>query len=90
MSEPLLIELLTEELPPRLLLRLGDSFAAGIESALKSAAFLDAASTRSDFATPRRLAVHLTGVAERQPDQTVERKGPSRSGGTGRVRTFRR
>lgn len=69
MNQSLLVELFTEELPPKALAKLGDAFAAGITAGLKAREFLDAGSTSTGFATPRRLAVLITQVRERSPDQ---------------------
>jgi glycyl-tRNA synthetase beta chain len=62
MSQTLLVELFTEELPPKVLDRLGRSFASGIESGLRKRGFLAEGSVATAFATPRRLAVSLTAV----------------------------
>ncbi len=75
-SDSLLVELLTEELPPRSLQRLAEAFAAGVMEGLGQNAVLTPDSTHQVFATPRRLAVVVTGVLERQPDRMVERRGP--------------
>lgn len=77
MRDALLIELLTEELPPKSLKRLSEAFANGIFSALKEQDFLSTDSRCTPFATPRRLAVLITDVADKQPDKQIERKGPS-------------
>lgn len=73
---PLLVELHTEELPPRALRRLGVSFAEGIAEGLRQSG-LTTTSGPEVFATPRRLAVRIPGVLARGPDQDVEVKGPS-------------
>lgn len=76
-AKSLLIELGTEELPPKALDELAAAFARGICDGLARRgidAGLDAART---FATPRRLAVHIPGVAKAQPEQTIERRGPA-------------
>ncbi|MHB8346245.1 MAG: glycine--tRNA ligase subunit beta [Acidiferrobacterales bacterium] len=75
-GDSLLVELLTEELPPKSLQRLADAFAAGVMEGLGQNAVLLPDSTHQVFATPRRLAVVATGVLERQPDRIVERRGP--------------
>jgi glycyl-tRNA synthetase beta chain len=80
-SSTLLIELLTEELPPKSLLRLSRSFANEIFTALKSEGFLAAGSESAAFATPRRLAVRITRVEAAQPDRALERKGPQVAAG---------
>ena len=70
----LLVELFTEELPPKALKKLGDSFAAGINAGLQKRGLLAANSVSTMFASPRRLAVHLTNVGTVAPDETVIRK----------------
>ena len=67
-TQTLLVELLTEELPPKALARLGTAFADAITTGLRSAKFLSNESVSSAFATPRRLAVTITQVAARAPD----------------------
>ena len=69
-----LVEIGTEELPPKSLLALADAFAAGIGKGLDEAGLLHGAVER--FATPRRLAVRVRRLAERQPDRAIERRGP--------------
>ena len=71
----LLIEIGTEELPPKALQRLSAAFTAGIVEGL-SAAALKIGEVRP-FATPRRLAVLISDVPSAQPDREIERKGPS-------------
>jgi glycyl-tRNA synthetase beta chain len=74
MTHTLLVELLTEELPPKALTKLGAAFAAGIVNGLKTRDFLDAASVATVYATPRRLAVSITHVAAVSPDKSVREK----------------
>ncbi len=74
MSANLLVELFTEELPPKALKRLGDAFAGGIADSLKNVALLDATSKAKAFATPRRLAVYITSVLEKGRDRPLEQK----------------
>jgi glycyl-tRNA synthetase beta chain len=76
-TESLLIEFLTEELPPKSLKRLAATFADAVNDYLKDRHFLEPESTFQHFATPRRLAVRVLHVRPVQPDRTVERKGPS-------------
>ena len=64
MSDTLIVELLTEELPPKALPRLGEAFAAGIETGLRERGFLAEGSLATAYATPRRLAVAITDVAD--------------------------
>jgi glycyl-tRNA synthetase beta chain len=81
MRDTLLVELLTEELPPKLLERIGTVFRSGISDALIAQDFAPADTLVEGYASPRRLALTVTDVAERQPDRTVTRKGPSRAAG---------
>ena len=73
--DTLLLELGAEELPPKALDALSDAFAAGIEKGLQDAEI--PFQTVTAFATPRRLAVQVTGLADKQPDREVERRGPA-------------
>ena len=77
MTSPLLVELLTEELPPRALARLMEAFSRGIFEGLKEKNFLAGAAESRPYATPRRLAVVISDVLDKQPDRMVERKGPA-------------
>ena len=74
MSANLLVELFTEELPPKALRRLGEAFAGGLVEALKSSGLLDATSKSKAFATPRRLAVYISSVLAKGHDRAVEQK----------------
>ncbi|NWO02140.1 MAG: glycine--tRNA ligase subunit beta [Idiomarinaceae bacterium] len=74
-KENLLIELGTEELPPKALKSLRDSLKSGIESGLKSAE-LSFDSIKA-YATPRRLAVLVKQVETEQQDKEVEKRGPA-------------
>jgi glycyl-tRNA synthetase beta chain len=74
MNQTLLVELLTEELPPKALVKLGAAFAAGIVNGLKSRDFLEAGSVATAYATPRRLAVSITGVRAMSPDKSIREK----------------
>jgi glycyl-tRNA synthetase beta chain len=76
-AENLLIELLTEELPPKSLRRLSEAFAKGVFAALKDKDFVAEGAAAEPFATPRRLAVRVAHVLAKQPERVVERKGPS-------------
>ena len=73
----LLIELLTEELPPKALKNLGEHFACSVAQGLFDARLIDNATQYTAFATPRRLAVLLPNVADIQPDMQMLKKGPS-------------
>jgi glycyl-tRNA synthetase beta chain len=74
MSATLLIELFTEELPPKALNRLGEAFAQTIADGLRKRQFLAVASSVRAYATPRRLAVTITEVAAQSPDQPFRKK----------------
>ncbi len=69
-----LVEIGTEELPPKALRGLMDAFAGGLASLLDSER-LEHGAVRA-FASPRRLAVHVAALAMAQPDRDVEHKGP--------------
>lgn len=81
MNNSLLIELRTEELPPKSLKALSESFAASVFAALKEQAFASAQSVCTPYATPRRLALMVTDVAAQQPDRIIEKKGPAVASG---------
>ena len=70
----LLVELFVEELPPKALKKLGESFAASLAAHLKSKGLIDATSVVTPFASPRRLAAHVTGVASKAADKAVQQK----------------
>ncbi|OBV37533.1 glycine--tRNA ligase subunit beta [Janthinobacterium psychrotolerans] len=74
MNQTLLIELLTEELPPKALAKLGAAFAAGIVNGLKSRDLLESDSVATSYASPRRLAVSITNVREVSPDKSIREK----------------
>ena len=71
----LLVEIGTEELPPKALKKLSEAFAAGIVDGLKAAALAPAEA--QVFASPRRLAALLRGVPEAQADRQTQRRGPA-------------
>lgn len=73
--EDLLIELGTEELPPKALAKLSRAFHQGVEQGLKKAE-LSFDEIRA-YATPRRLALVITKLQTKQQDRTVERRGPA-------------
>ncbi len=70
----LLVELFTEELPPRSLKRLGESFAQSIYQSLNHDHLLGGGASMQSFASPRRLAVLITEVFEQAPDHPVREK----------------
>ena len=68
MSAPLLIELLTEELPPKALQKLSEAFAQGVHEGLVKHGLAAKDSTVHPYATPRRLAVLVEGVRTQADD----------------------
>ena len=74
-TDTLLIEIGTEELPPKAVKSLGDTFASEIAQLLMQEGF--GFSNQVAFFTPRRLAVLIKELTAAQPDQLVERKGPA-------------
>ena len=73
-SASLLIEVFTEELPPKSLRRLGDAFSEGIFASLKAANLTTESSVAVGFATPRRLAVQVSNVLGQAQDYPVREK----------------
>lgn len=74
-EQTLLIELGTEELPPKALQTLSSAFSREIRTGLKEAGL--ETGEFHDYCSPRRLAVQIENVAAQQPDRSVERKGPA-------------
>jgi len=74
MTQTLLIELLTEELPPKALAKLGDAFASAIFNGLKTRDFLDEGAIATAYATPRRLAVTISQVRATSLNKTIREK----------------
>ena len=74
-TQDFLIELGTEELPPKALKPLSDAFTQGISKGLKDAG-IDFGKVEA-FAAPRRLAVRIRDLADAQPDKPVEKRGPA-------------
>ncbi len=73
-TKPLLIELFTEELPPKALKKLGEAFALGVETSLNNDGLLATGSKTESFATPRRLAVRLNAVLTDAPAKAIKEK----------------
>ena len=73
-AKNLLVELFVEELPPKALKKLGESFAATLESELRKEGLLEEGSVTSAFATPRRLAAHISRVRDKGPDKNIRKK----------------
>ncbi|MEO8753960.1 MAG: glycine--tRNA ligase subunit beta, partial [Casimicrobiaceae bacterium] len=70
----LLVELVTEELPPKALKGLSAAFADALAAHLRNQDFLTAESTVTTFGTPRRLAVAITAVRAVAPDKPFKEK----------------
>ena len=70
----LLVELVTEELPPKALKRLGEAFAQALVAGLRQRDFLEPESVVTAYATPRRLAVAISQVRAVAPDKPFKEK----------------
>ena len=70
----LLVELFVEELPPKALKKLGDAFAGVLHEQLKAQGLCGVDSVLTAFASPRRLAAHMTAVASKGADKAVSQK----------------
>jgi glycyl-tRNA synthetase beta chain len=70
----LLVELFVEELPPKALKKLGESFASVLADSLKAQGLAAADAAITPYASPRRLAVHVSAVADKAADQPVQHK----------------
>ena len=70
----LLVELFVEELPPKSLKKLGEAFAADLAKGLRAQGLASEQSAVTPFASPRRLAVHVSGVLARAADRSVSVK----------------
>lgn len=75
-AQDFLVELGTEELPPKALSTLGDAFLAGIEKGLQAAGLNYSA--KRVYAAPRRLAVLISQLDTQQPDRSINVDGPPR------------
>ena len=70
----LLVELFVEELPPKALKKLGESFAGTLFESLKAHGLAAADAVVTPYASPRRLAVHVVGVLTQAPDKPMSTK----------------
>ncbi|MDT7834318.1 glycine--tRNA ligase subunit beta [Aquabacterium sp. OR-4] len=70
----LLVELFVEELPPKALKKLGEAFSSVLAASLKAQGLAAADAAVTAYASPRRLAVQVAGVASRAPDRAVQQK----------------
>jgi glycyl-tRNA synthetase beta chain len=73
-SQNLLLELFVEELPPKVLKKLGEAFAGVLCEQLKQQGLATADSQLTAYASPRRLAAHITNVAAQAADKVVSQK----------------
>jgi len=73
-TQNLLLELFVEELPPKVLKKLGDAFAGVLHEQLKQQGLAAAESQLTAYASPRRLAAHITDVAAQAADKVVSQK----------------
>jgi glycyl-tRNA synthetase beta chain len=73
-NKNLLVELFVEELPPKALKKLGESFAQSVLQSLKSQGLASDASVATPYASPRRLAVNVTSVAAQADDKPLAQK----------------
>ena len=78
-TETFLVEIGTEELPPKALKKLSEAFAQGIKNGLADASLNYGGVTI--YAAPRRLAVMITELQVQQADKIIERKGPAKKAG---------
>jgi len=74
-AQDFLVEIGTEELPPKALKQLSEAFGEGIRKGLETAGVEHGEVEL--FASPRRLAVRINQVADAQPDTPFEKKGPA-------------
>lgn len=73
-TKNLLVELFVEELPPKALKKLGDAFSGVLLDQLKAQGLAGADSVVTAFASPRRLAAHITVMAAQGADKAVSQK----------------
>ncbi|WP_234087214.1 glycine--tRNA ligase subunit beta [Azonexus sp. R2A61] len=73
-AKNLLVELFVEELPPKALKKLGEAFAAALANSLKNAGLAASTAKVTAYASPRRLAAHVTDVLAVAADKPVVQK----------------
>jgi glycyl-tRNA synthetase beta chain len=73
-TQNLLVELFVEELPPKALKKLGDAFATVLADQLKAQGLAAADAAVTAYASPRRLAAHVTAVSAKAADKAVRQK----------------
>ena len=70
----LLVELFVEELPPKALKKLGEAFASALAGSLKAQGLANTDAVVTNFASPRRLAAHVTALMPQAADKAVSQK----------------
>jgi len=73
-TKSLLVELFVEELPPKALKKLGESFAGSLAASLRAQGLAGDHAAVTPYATPRRLAAHISAVQAQAADRTVTHK----------------
>ena len=73
-TQNLLVELFVEELPPKALKKLGDAFASVLADQLRTQGLATSDSVVTPYASPRRLAAHVTQVCRKAADKAVQQK----------------
>ena len=73
-AKNLLVELFVEELPPKALKKLGEAFSAALANSLAASRLLLGDSTVTPYASPRRLAAHITNVEAVAPNAQIKQK----------------
>ena len=71
-TQNLLVELFVEELPPKALKKLGEAFASVLADSLRAQGLVGTDAVVTNFASPRRLAAHITGVLAQAADRQIE------------------
>ncbi|KAF0843387.1 glycyl-tRNA synthetase beta chain [Methylovorus glucosotrophus] len=74
MKQNLLVELFVEELPPKALNKLGDAFSTTLFEVLKSQGLTSETSQVTAYASPRRLAAHISDVVAKAADKSLSHK----------------
>ena len=73
-TQNLLVELFVEELPPKVLKKLGDAFATQLADQLRAHGLINGDSVTTAYASPRRLAAHISHVWRKAADRAVQQK----------------
>jgi len=74
LEQNLLVELFVEELPPKALKKLGESFSSTLHESLKALGLTSENSATTSFASPRRLAAHISAVQAKAADKQISQK----------------